>query len=127
MVIRGRFPPEIIATLDRVVAETGLRIAAFTEAHAALAHAAFHRCGKGRHAAGLNVGDCMAYAVARAEGARLMFTGDDFAKTDVARWDVRGGSLTPTCCPPAGTLRERMWRRPGAAGESPTLLAIRLE
>jgi ribonuclease VapC len=45
------------------------------------------RYGKGRHAAGLNFGDCMAYAVAQAEGAPLLFTGDDFAKTDVARWD----------------------------------------
>jgi ribonuclease VapC len=46
------------------------------------------RYGKGRRAAGLSFGDCMAYAVAKAEGARLMFTGEDFAKTDVARWDA---------------------------------------
>ena len=83
MVIRGRFPPEMTATLDGVVAETGLRIAAFTEAHAVLARAAFDRYGKGRHPAGLNFGDCMAYAVAQAEGAPLLFTGEDFAWTDV--------------------------------------------
>jgi hypothetical protein len=35
MVIRGPFPPKMVVTLERVVAETGLRIAAFTEAHAA--------------------------------------------------------------------------------------------
>jgi ribonuclease VapC len=88
MVIRGRFPPEMLVTLDRVVAEMGLRIAAFTETHAALARTAFDRYGKGRHAAGLNFGDCMAYAVAKAEGRALMFTGGDFAKTDVMRWDA---------------------------------------
>ena len=60
----------------------------FAEAHAREATAAFLRYGKGRHAAGLNFGDCMAYAVAQAEGAPLLFTGDDFAKTDVARWDA---------------------------------------
>jgi ribonuclease VapC len=83
MVIRGRFPPAMVATLDRVVAETGLRIAAFTEAHATLARAAFDRYGKGRNPAGLNFGDCMAYAVAMAEGAPLLFTGEDFALTDM--------------------------------------------
>jgi ribonuclease VapC len=87
MVIRGRFPPEMITTLDRVVAETGLRIAAFTDAHAALARAAFDRFGKGRHPAGLNFGDCMAYAAAKAEGRPLLFIGGDFARPDVARWD----------------------------------------
>jgi ribonuclease VapC len=84
MVIRGRFPPEMIATLDGVIAEAGLRIAAITEAHAAHARAAFDRYGKGRHPAGLNFGDCMAYAVAKEEGAPLLFVGEDFALTDVA-------------------------------------------
>ena len=50
----------------------------------ALAADAFLRYGKGRHPAGLNFGDCMAYAVAKAEGAPLLFTGGDFARTDVA-------------------------------------------
>ena len=53
-------------------------------AHARLAADAFLRYGKGRHPAGLNFGDCMAYAVAKAEGAPLLFTGGDFARTDVA-------------------------------------------
>jgi ribonuclease VapC len=39
--------------------------------------------GKGRHPAGLNFGDCMAYAVTQAEGGPLLFAGEDFAKTDV--------------------------------------------
>jgi ribonuclease VapC len=73
--------------LDTFLAETGARIVAFTEAHARAAVQAFLRYGKGRNAVGLNFGDCMAYAVAQAEGAPLLFTGGDFSKTDVARWD----------------------------------------
>ena len=53
-----------------------------TEAEAALA--AFSRYGKGRgHPAQLNLGDCFAYAVARAHRTTLLFKGDDFAKTDI--------------------------------------------
>lgn len=83
MVIRGRFPPAMLATLDGVVAELRLRIEPFTEAHAGIARDAFDCYGKGRHPAGLNFGDCMAYAVARVEGQPLLFMGEDFERTDV--------------------------------------------
>jgi ribonuclease VapC len=43
----------------------------------------FERYGKGRHTAGLNFGDCLSYACAKAHGAALLFKGDDFAQTDV--------------------------------------------
>jgi ribonuclease VapC len=39
--------------------------------------------GKGRHPAGLNLGDCFAYALAKSLGAPLLFKGEDFAKTDI--------------------------------------------
>ena len=39
--------------------------------------------GKGRHPAGLNIGDCCSYALARYSGEPLLFTGDDFGRTDV--------------------------------------------
>jgi ribonuclease VapC len=45
--------------------------------------AAFERFGKGRHRAGLNMGDCFAYASARAHGVPLLCKGDDFAHTDI--------------------------------------------
>ena len=45
---------------------------------------AYAQYGKGRYPAGLNMGDCFAYACARVNGAKLLFTGEDFAKTDVA-------------------------------------------
>jgi ribonuclease VapC len=45
----------------------------------------YRRFGRGRHAAGLNLGDVFAYALARTSGEPLLFKGDDFSKTDVAR------------------------------------------
>nr|WP_291988868.1 type II toxin-antitoxin system VapC family toxin [Luteitalea sp.] len=45
----------------------------------------YRRYGRGRHAAGLNFGDVFAYALARTSGEPLLFKGDDFSKTDVAR------------------------------------------
>jgi ribonuclease VapC len=45
---------------------------------------AFDRFGRGRHAARLNMGDCFAYACARAQDVPLLFKGDDFSQTDIA-------------------------------------------
>ena len=50
---------------------------------AAVAADAYRRFGKGRHPAGLNLGDVFAYALARTRGLPLLFTGDDFSRTDV--------------------------------------------
>ena len=48
---------------------------------------AYAQFGKGRHPAGLNMGDCYAYACAKIHGAKLLFKGNDFAKTDIIRAD----------------------------------------
>jgi ribonuclease VapC len=48
------------------------------------ARSAWRRFGKGRHSAGLNLGDCFAYALASASGEPLLFKGEDFAHTDIA-------------------------------------------
>jgi ribonuclease VapC len=45
---------------------------------------AFERFGRGRHPARLNMGDCFAYACARALNVPLLFKGDDFSQTDIA-------------------------------------------
>lgn len=51
-------------------------------AHGALE--AFARYGKGtQHPAQLNLGDCFAYAQAKASHAALLFKGDDFPMTDI--------------------------------------------
>ena len=48
-----------------------------------LALQAYAEFGRGRHPAALNMGDCFAYACARASNASLLFKGDDFARTDI--------------------------------------------
>ncbi len=56
----------------------------FSEVHWPVAVDAFLRFGKGRHAAGLNLGDCLTYAVAKVAVEPLLCLGDDFARTDLA-------------------------------------------
>ena len=63
--------------------QLGLAIVAFDEVQAELAREGFRRYGKGRHPAGLNFGDCFAYALAKALDAPLLFKGTDFDKTDI--------------------------------------------
>jgi ribonuclease VapC len=57
--------------------------AAIAEQEFEIAANAYARFGKGRHPAGLNMGDCFAYACTRANRARLLFKGDDFTLTDI--------------------------------------------
>jgi ribonuclease VapC len=73
--------PLLFAFLRRLEAE----VVAFNEEHVDAATTAFLRFERGRHPAGLNFGDCMAYAVASVAGMPLAFTGDDLARTDIAR------------------------------------------
>ena len=58
---------------------------AFDEDQSALAFNAYRRFGKGSHPAGLNLGDCAAYALAKSLDAPLLFKGNDFARTDIRR------------------------------------------
>jgi ribonuclease VapC len=44
---------------------------------------AYQRFGKGRHRAGLNFGDCFAYALCKATDLPLLFKGNDFSQTDI--------------------------------------------
>jgi ribonuclease VapC len=53
------------------------------EARAALK--AYLQYGKGVHRAGLNLGDCFAYALAKQLDAPLLYKGEDFIFTDVKR------------------------------------------
>ncbi len=48
-----------------------------------MAVAAFLRYGKGRHRAGLNLADCLSYALTKARRAALPFRGTDLATTDL--------------------------------------------
>ncbi|MHB1501496.1 MAG: type II toxin-antitoxin system VapC family toxin [Candidatus Dormibacteria bacterium] len=71
--------------LDLFLHRAKVQTVAVDGEQAELARAAWRRYGKGRHPAGLNFGDLFAYALARARGEDLLFKGDDFTKTDVAR------------------------------------------
>ncbi len=69
--------------LARFVQEVGLVVVPFGDEHWGVAADAFLRFGKGRHAARLNYGDCLTYAVARLADEPLLCIGDDFAQTDL--------------------------------------------
>jgi ribonuclease VapC len=69
--------------LDVLLAEFGVQIVSVTEDQAKFARQAYQRYGKGNHAAKLNLGDCFAYALARARNEPLLFKGDDFRQTDI--------------------------------------------
>ncbi len=70
--------------LSRFDEEAELTTVPFSQPHWRAAADAFRRFGKGRHAAGLNFGDCMSYATAWVADDRLLCVGEDFAKTDLA-------------------------------------------
>lgn len=63
----------------------GFEIVSVTPASARRAAEAYESWGKGVHPASLNFGDCFAYEVAKEHGCRLLFVGDDFARTDIER------------------------------------------
>ena len=75
--------------LDLLLHKAAVEVVAVDAAQAGLARHAYRQFGKGRHLAGLNYGDCFAYALAQSAGEPLLFKGDDFSKTDVmvASWD----------------------------------------
>lgn len=69
--------------LDRFFRLSGADIVGVTPEQAEIAVAAFRRFGRGRHPAGLNIGDCFSYALAKTTGERLLFKGEDFGRTDI--------------------------------------------
>jgi ribonuclease VapC len=50
---------------------------------------AYEKWGKGVHPAGLNFGDCFAYALAKERNCALLYVGNDFSETDIASALVR--------------------------------------
>jgi ribonuclease VapC len=84
-VIEGRKRAAGRADLELLLREAAIEIAPVTADQAEIACEVFRRFGRGRHPAGLNIGDTFAFALARATGEPLLFKGDDFARTDIAR------------------------------------------
>ena len=83
IVLQSKLGDAGLADLDELLATAGVRCVAVDLAQAHAARDAFARFGKGRDAAGLNYGDCFAYALAKVAQAPLLFKGDDFRRTDV--------------------------------------------
>jgi len=84
IVIESQIGPEAGRQCDVFFRRAGIVIEPVTVEQAHLARQAFLDFGKGRHAAGLNFGDCFSYALAKVIGEPLLFKGDDFKKTDIA-------------------------------------------
>ena len=84
IVLQARLGEDSYGMLERMLDEVlEVQEVPFGELHWRETVDAFRRFGKGRHAAGLNFGDCMTYAVAQLAGEPLLFVGDDFSLTDV--------------------------------------------
>lgn len=75
--------PEVSLQVDPLLVELDVSLADISAQQGRLAREAFRRFGKGNHPAKLNLGDCFAYALAKARGKPLLFKGDDFRRTDI--------------------------------------------
>ena len=84
MVLSSRLRRDARPLLNEFLREADAEVIPFGQDHYEVALDAFQRYGKGRHPAALNFGDCLAYAIARLAGLPLLFTGEDFSKTDLA-------------------------------------------
>lgn len=70
--------------LEELLTRVGIEVLAVDAELAEEAIVGWRRFGKGRHQAGLNLGDTFSYALSRRLGQPLLFVGDDFSHTDVA-------------------------------------------
>ena len=68
----------------KLVDGLGFEIVAVTLGVARRVAESYARWGKGLSPAGLNVGDCFAYEVAKTRDCPLLYVGADFSRTDVA-------------------------------------------
>jgi len=84
VVIDGSREPIASRKFDDFIREAELVVEPVTELQARIAREAYRDFGKGSgRAAGLNFGDCFAYALARSTGEPILFKGEDFRRTDL--------------------------------------------
>jgi ribonuclease VapC len=83
IVLERQAGPEADRQCEMFFRRAGIAIEPFPVEQAHLARQAFHDFGKGRHAAGLNFGDCFAYALSKFTGEALLYKGADFKRTDI--------------------------------------------
>lgn len=83
IVVEARHGPGGTQELEALLTRLTVSVEPFDAVQSTVALAAWRRFGKGRHPAGLNLGDCYSYALAKSRGAPLLFKGHDFSQTDV--------------------------------------------
>jgi ribonuclease VapC len=83
IVIDQRGTPRSRARFDGIIERLGIALTPVSILQAEGARTAYRRFGKGNHPAALNFGDCFAYALAKETGEPLLFTGNDFSRTDI--------------------------------------------
>src|SRR4051794_25945107 len=74
ILLSARIKSDAHALLVRFLQETHVAVIPFSDQHIALAQGAWLHYGKGRHPAALNLGDCLAYAVAKQADMPLLCT-----------------------------------------------------
>lgn len=96
IVVDRREDPAISRLLDRLMTQWSVKITELTPVQATIARSAHRDFGRGTgHPAGLNLGDCFAYALAADTGQPLLFKGDDFAHTDITPALARPSATPP--------------------------------
>jgi ribonuclease VapC len=84
VVIDASRDPVASRRFDELVQTAELHVEPVTGDQARVARDAYRDFGKGSgHKAGLNFGDCFAYALAKSTGEDLLFKGNDFGHTDI--------------------------------------------
>jgi ribonuclease VapC len=84
IVLDCKVGPEAVQDFNVLIERAGIEVVPVDAEQAQIAIEAYRHYGKGNHAAGLNFGDCFAYALAKLTGVPLLFKGEDFSKTDIA-------------------------------------------
>ena len=83
LLIETRKGPSGGREFDLLMHRAQIDLVPFTAEQFDAARDVWRRFGKGRHAAGLNLGDCISYSLAATSGEPLLFKGDDFGLTNV--------------------------------------------
>ena len=83
IVLESRSGPAAAHELDAFLERAQIELEPVTREQAQTARQAWRRFGKGNHSAGLNFGDCFAYALAISTREPLLFKGRDFELTDI--------------------------------------------
>lgn len=83
VVVDNSANPIVAGSTESLLADANVEIAPVTAEQVHLARQAYRDYGKGNHPAGLNFGDCFAYALAKQTREPLLFVGNDFSRTDI--------------------------------------------